>query len=82
MISKSLKIKKKILTALIEGKSLTYAQLEKKVKTNWKSIRAHCQELQIFECVKIQEKQHHKINNRSYTQITITKKGQEVIQRI
>ena len=61
----SLEIKKRILIALKE-KPMSYAQLEKKVNSNWKTIRTHCKELEIFGCISIVKKKGHEVNNKPY----------------
>jgi predicted transcriptional regulator len=78
----SLELKKEILLILKDGKPHSYAELEKKVNSNWQTIRTHCKELQIFKCVKVALKQHHSKNNKPYFEVSITKEGNEILKRI
>jgi predicted transcriptional regulator len=78
----SLEIKKLILDTLKDSKPHSYAELEKKVNTNWQTVREHCRELEIFDCVVIVNKPTHEKNNKPYSEITITKKGLEVLKKI
>ncbi|MCF7799297.1 hypothetical protein K9M74_05325 [Candidatus Woesearchaeota archaeon] len=75
-------IKKKILSVLADNKIHTYAELERKVRSNWLSIRQHCTELEIFNCVIIQKKDSHLKNNKPYFEINITKEGLEILEKL
>jgi predicted transcriptional regulator len=78
----SFEIKKAILEALKEGKSHTFAELERKVGSNWKSIRGHCKELEIFNCITIEKKKSHKRNNKPYYELAITEKGLKALEQM
>lgn len=77
-----LEIKRMILSLLSKDKAMTYAQLEKKTNGNWRTIRNQCNELEIFDCVEIVEMKSHKLNNKPYTEIRITKRGFDVLKKI
>ena len=64
----SLQIKKEILSILNDNQSYSYAALERKVNTNWETIRNNCEELIFFKFI---EKNEQKIK--------ITEKGKETI---
>lgn len=55
-------IRKAILKVLNDGKPHSYGSLERTVNTNWKTIRDHCDDLLLFELVKISEDNKVKIN--------------------
>jgi predicted transcriptional regulator len=78
----SLELKKKILFILSDGKEHTFAELERKVNSNWQTIRSHCRELEIFRCVKIEYKKNHSKNNKPYYVITINQQGFEALSRM
>jgi len=78
----SLQIKKQILNVLKDGKMHSYAELEKRVNSNWQTIREHCKELEIFECVAIEHKESHQKNNKPYTEISITKNGLKTLDKL
>jgi len=64
-------IRKTILKALIDGKECTYGSLERKVNTNWQTIRKHCKDLLLFDAVTI-----------SNDKIKITKDGRELLKKL
>lgn len=78
----SLQIKKEILSALQDGNPSSFAELERKVNSNWQTIRAHCKELEIFKCVKIEQKDSHFRNNKPYFKVSITKQGVEILRKL
>lgn len=77
----ALYIKKLILKALEDGKPHTYAELERKVNSNWQTIRSHCKELEIFNCIVIEKKESHKRNNKPYYEIIITRLGLDALKK-
>lgn len=79
---KSIQIKKEILLNLQGGKSLSFAELERKVNSNWQTIRTHCTELKIFGCIKIKKRKHHSRNNKPYFEISLTKRGIKILSKI
>lgn len=68
----SRQIRKAILKVLSDGKEHTYGDLERKVNTNWQTVRNHCEDLQLFDVVTISK------NNKS----KITKQGLEVLKKL
>lgn len=74
----SLEIKKTILKTLKDGKSMSFAELERKVNTNWRSIRNHCKELKFFGCVSIVEKEIH---NKLFYEVKITEYGIKLLKK-
>lgn len=46
-------IKREIIRVLSDGKEHTYGNLERKVNTNWETVRNHCEELILFEVIVI-----------------------------
>jgi len=66
----SIEIKQAILEVLSDNIFHSYVDLERKVNTNWLSIRNQCRELNIFEAIKIQE-----------NKVKITEKGQYFLKK-
>jgi len=64
-------IRKIILQTLSDGKEYSYGALERKVDTNWQTIRDHIKELQLFEAVTMEN-----------DKIKITTLGRNVLRRI
>lgn len=52
----SIEIKKVILEVLNDNIEHSYVDLERKVNTNWQSIRNQCRELELFEAIEIKDK--------------------------
>lgn len=44
-------VRKAILEALSDGKERSYGYLERKVNTNWSTVRNHCNDLQLLSMV-------------------------------
>ncbi len=65
-------VRKDILKALSDGKEHSYGNLERKVNTNWQTVRNHCDELRLFKAVTISRE------NR----VKITKFGLELLGRL
>ena len=53
-----------ILQALNNGKEQAYGSLERKVNTNWKTIRDHTKLLALFEFIQISKENKIKISSR------------------
>ena len=64
-------VRKAILQVLSDNKEHVYGNLERKVNTNWQTIREHCDDLKLFEAVTIEE-----------NKVKITKKGLELLNKI
>jgi len=65
-------VRKDILKVLSDGKEHAYGDLERKVNTNWQTIRNHCDELKLFKAVTISKE--HKVK--------ITKRGLELLKKL
>jgi predicted transcriptional regulator len=65
-----LELKKEILSALNDNLEHSYAELERKVNSDWKTIRRHCKELEFFEIISF-------INEK----IKITEKGNNFLKK-
>lgn len=72
-------IKKRILV-LIKSSSLTFAQLERKVNTGYRTIKSNCEELETFGFIKIEEKVNPK-NGRVSNVVSITGGGLGYLER-
>jgi len=46
-------VRQALLSALKDGKDHSYSDLERKVDTNWKTIRDHCENLAFFGAITI-----------------------------
>lgn len=67
----SIEIKKAILEVLNDNQYYSYAELERKVNTNWISIKNQCTELEIFEAIEIKD-----------NKVKITSKGKKYLEKI
>ena len=82
MKRKSQEIKKNILKILSSGNTYTYAKLERKVNTGYRSIVSNCKELQSFNAVKIKRLNRHEANGRPYFQVEITTQGRDFLKNL
>jgi len=72
MKRKHIEVLKTILKALADRKPHSYGELERKVNTNWQTIRDHCEELGLFEAIKIDKE----------SKIQITEIGLRVLNKL
>jgi predicted transcriptional regulator len=64
-------IKKEILKALSDDEEHSYGYLERKVNTNWQTVRNHCEDLELFNAIQI-----------SHKKVKITKTGINILKKI
>ena len=69
----SFEIKKKILELTKSEK--TFAELERKINTNFNTIKTNCEELEKFGFIQINKKGKHPKNGKPFFQIKITEEG-------
>ena len=53
-----------VLKVLGDGKEYSYGELERKVNTNWQTIRDSCEELYLFDAAEVSEKGKIKITEQ------------------
>ena len=78
----SRQIKKEILKLLSSGETYTYAILERKINTGYRSIESNCKELESFGAVTIKKLSKHEANGRPYFQVSITTSGRDIMKRL
>lgn len=66
-----LEIRRRLLKELSDGEEHSYGSLERKVNTNWKTIRMHCEDLKLFNVITI-----------SKNKVKITKFGLGCIKKL
>jgi predicted ArsR family transcriptional regulator len=76
----SFEIKKKILACLRE-KPLSYAELERKINTGFRTVKANCEELDLLGDVKI-DVAKHKANGRKAHMVSITTQGIKLLGKL
>ncbi len=76
----SFDIKRKVLFFL-KKEDLTYAQLERKVNTGFRTIKLNCAELQNYGLIQIQEIGKHPSNGKVYFLIKITQRGLDFLKQ-
>ncbi len=62
---------KAILESLKDGKSHSYGELERKVDTNWQTVRDHCDDLRLFGCIELLD-----------DKVKITRLGLDILKKI
>jgi len=74
-------IKKLILKILDKEGNLTFAQLERKLNTGFRTIKANCEELEEFGAVSIIKKEKHEATGRAYFLVSITAQGRKILEK-
>lgn len=69
----SFEIKKKILE--LSKNEKTFAELERKINTNFNTIKENCNELEKFGFITIKKILKHPKNGKHYFEIKITEQG-------
>ena len=72
-------IKRRILS-VVKEKPATYAQLERRVNTGYRTIKQNCEELVNFGQVNV-ETEAHPANGKPAHLVSITEKGLETIKK-
>jgi len=54
-------MRKAILKSIRDGKEYSYGYIERKANTNWQTVRNHCEDLELFDCVTISKEDKIKI---------------------
>lgn len=76
----SIEIKRKILLAIRE-KPLSFAQLERKVNTGYRTIKSNCLELESFGFIEIEKIKKHSSNGKPSFLVKITERGIEFLRK-
>ncbi len=76
----SIEIKKKILGAIKE-KPLSFAKLERRIDTGFRTIKSNSLELESFGFVKIEKIKKHSANGRPSFLVKITSRGIEFLNK-
>lgn len=76
----SYQIKEKILNVVKEAPA-TYAQLERKVNTGFRTIKANCKELELFGQITISGVKKHPANGKPSFSVSITPQGMELLKK-
>ena len=74
----SIEIKRRILLAIRE-RSLSFAQLERKVNTGYRTIKSNCLELESFGFIEIERIKKHEANGKPSFLVKITSRGIEFL---
>ena len=78
----SKEVRKAILEVLKDGVPHSLGDLERKVGTNWKTIRNHCDDLILFNAITKNKFKKHDQNGRPYIEVAITKVGLELLKKL
>jgi predicted ArsR family transcriptional regulator len=78
---KAYEVRKKILMALRE-KPLSYAQLERKINTGFRTIKRNCEELETYEILEIEKIDKDPANGKPSYRVKITNHGVKSLERL
>jgi hypothetical protein len=76
----SLVLKQQILKCIKE-RDYSYAELERRINTGFRTIKDNCHELQFFEAVKINSMKEHPSNGRPSYSVSITNYGRRLLEK-
>ena len=68
---KANEVMKSILMVLSDNEPHAYGDIERKANTNWKTVRDHCNSLQLFDAAKKED-----------NKIKITKYGMKIVRKL
>lgn len=74
-------IKNKALFVLRE-KPATYAQLERKLNTGYRTVRAICEDLEVYGQVEVKHIRKHPSNGRPAYEVHLTSHGHETLKKL
>ena len=78
----SAQIRERILMVLREKPEVTYAQMERKINTGFRSIKASSEELVKYGLVEVRKIEKHPANGRPAYFLSLTEQGQKSLQRV
>ena len=64
-------VRRAILMVLNDEKEHSYGDIERKVNTNWLTVRNHCADLEVFDAITVSD-----------DKVKITKQGRELLRRL
>lgn len=76
----SYQIRKQILLKVRE-KPATYAELERKINTGYRSVKANCEELSEYDLIEIKTIERHPANGKPSRVVKITEKGLKTLKK-
>jgi predicted transcriptional regulator len=77
----SYEIQRKILLAVREG-TLKYSELERRLRTGYRSIKSNCEQLKDHEYVEVDTIAKDPANGKPSYPVKITPKGKDFLKRI
>ena len=78
---KPYEVRKRILLLLRE-KPLSYTKIQNKLSTNYDSVKNNCEELEIYEFIKVNKIERHPENGKPYFDVELTEKGYHITQKL
>jgi predicted ArsR family transcriptional regulator len=76
----SYSIKKSILLQ-VQEKPASYAQLERKLSTGYRTVKSNCEELADYDLIKVESMKQHPTNGKPFHIVKITSKGIENLKK-
>ncbi|MEK6900588.1 MAG: hypothetical protein AABX05_05675 [Nanoarchaeota archaeon] len=76
----SYQIRKQILLKVKE-KPATYAELERKINTGYRSVKTNCEELSEYDLIEIETVGKHPANGKPSHIVKITEKGLKALKK-
>lgn len=71
-----------ILKALKQRGNLSYTQIQRKLSTNYDSVKDNCHELEIYGLIQIKTLSEHPRNKHKSFIVSLTEQGQKATNKI
>jgi len=67
---------------LLREKPLSYTQIQTKLSTNYDSVKNNCEELEMYEFVRIKKIERHPENGKPSFDVELTERGHQITQKL
>jgi len=71
-----------LLKVIKRNKSLSYTQIQRKLSTNYDSIKENCKELMLYGMIEVNVLQEHPRNKHKSFIVNLTDSGQKAVSKI
>ena len=72
---------KKAILMVVREKPASYAELERKVNTGYRSVKDNCEEMTDYGYIDVEKIERHPANGRPSYRVKITDAGQKFLKR-
>ena len=73
---------KRAILMLLREKPLSVTKIQTKLSTNYDSIKNNCEEMELYEFVKIHKGDKHEKNGKPYIDVELTSRGRDILYKM